>query len=266
MPRSLRETLPASKPCRGSPRNSRGNCRVVRRLGPSGSQRLIGLKQPGQETNASFPAFRCTAGAWRPSAGNSMPCLTKWMTTKWRSCSETQGCEERTIMKPIRDAAGNVVGYESEANPNRRELRSRSGGPLAWYDKNTPRPLTPRTAIRALAIKRASSFRTISSMGGGTSHSLQDDLDGVVIEKKSLFHATCLRRNLIENHIVKEVLAGSFQSAFSRFFSREDFHFSGFAFRSVPTRLRVMQSKSASAKQVPLIVFIETHGPYPGHL
>jgi hypothetical protein len=39
-------------------------------------------------------------------------------------------------MKPIRDAAGNVVAYENEPNSYRRELRSRSNGLLAWYDKN----------------------------------------------------------------------------------------------------------------------------------
>lgn len=39
-------------------------------------------------------------------------------------------------MKPIRDSSGNVVAYEHELNANRRELRSRSGGLLAWYDKN----------------------------------------------------------------------------------------------------------------------------------
>ena len=42
-------------------------------------------------------------------------------------------------MKPIRDADGNVVGYENEPNPNRRELRSKSNGLLAWYDRNTDR-------------------------------------------------------------------------------------------------------------------------------
>ena len=40
-------------------------------------------------------------------------------------------------MKPIRDSSGNVVTYKHEPNANRRELRSRSGGLLAWYDKNT---------------------------------------------------------------------------------------------------------------------------------
>lgn len=29
------------------------------------------------------------------------------------------------------------MAYEHEPNANRRELRSRSGGLLAWYDKNT---------------------------------------------------------------------------------------------------------------------------------
>ncbi len=42
-------------------------------------------------------------------------------------------------MKPIRDADGNVVGYENEPNPNRRELRSKSNGLLAWYDRNPDR-------------------------------------------------------------------------------------------------------------------------------
>ena len=42
-------------------------------------------------------------------------------------------------MKPIRDRAGNVVAYEHDANANRRELRSKSNGLLAWYDKNTDR-------------------------------------------------------------------------------------------------------------------------------
>lgn len=42
-------------------------------------------------------------------------------------------------MTPIRDADGNVIGYENEPNPNRRELRSRSNGLLAYYDKNTNR-------------------------------------------------------------------------------------------------------------------------------
>jgi hypothetical protein len=42
-------------------------------------------------------------------------------------------------MKPIRDADGNVIGYENEPNSNRRELRSKSNGLLAWYDKNTDR-------------------------------------------------------------------------------------------------------------------------------
>jgi hypothetical protein len=46
---------------------------------------------------------------------------------------------EKEPMKPIRDSAGNVVGYENEPNPNRRELRSRSNGLLAYYDKNTNR-------------------------------------------------------------------------------------------------------------------------------
>ena len=40
-------------------------------------------------------------------------------------------------MKPIRDSSGKVVAYEHEPNANRKELRSRSGGLLARYDKNT---------------------------------------------------------------------------------------------------------------------------------
>ena len=42
-------------------------------------------------------------------------------------------------MKPIKDASGKVVGYENEPNSNRRELRSKSNGLLAWYDRNTDR-------------------------------------------------------------------------------------------------------------------------------
>jgi len=42
-------------------------------------------------------------------------------------------------MKPIRNSAGNVVAYDNEPNENRKELRSRSNGLLAWYDKNTNR-------------------------------------------------------------------------------------------------------------------------------
>lgn len=42
-------------------------------------------------------------------------------------------------MKEIRDADGNVIGYENEPNAYRRELRSKSNGLLAWYDKNTNR-------------------------------------------------------------------------------------------------------------------------------
>lgn len=42
-------------------------------------------------------------------------------------------------MQTIRDDDGNVIGYENEPNANRRELRSRSNGLLAWYDKNTDR-------------------------------------------------------------------------------------------------------------------------------
>ncbi len=42
-------------------------------------------------------------------------------------------------MKPIRDSDNNVVAYEHETSAYRRELRSRSNGLLAYYDKNTDR-------------------------------------------------------------------------------------------------------------------------------
>jgi hypothetical protein len=42
-------------------------------------------------------------------------------------------------MKPILNEKNQVVAYEHEANANRRELRSRSNGLLAYYDKNTDR-------------------------------------------------------------------------------------------------------------------------------
>lgn len=40
-------------------------------------------------------------------------------------------------MKPIRNDKNSVVAYEHQANANRKELRSRSGGLLAWHDKTT---------------------------------------------------------------------------------------------------------------------------------
>lgn len=42
-------------------------------------------------------------------------------------------------MKPVINEKNQVVAYEHDANENRHELRSRSGGLLAWYDKNTDR-------------------------------------------------------------------------------------------------------------------------------
>ena len=43
------------------------------------------------------------------------------------------------IMTPIVNEKNQVVAYEHDANANRRELRSRSNGLLAYYDKNTDR-------------------------------------------------------------------------------------------------------------------------------
>jgi hypothetical protein len=40
-------------------------------------------------------------------------------------------------MKPILNEKNQVVAYEHDANANRRELRSRSNGLLAWHDRNT---------------------------------------------------------------------------------------------------------------------------------
>jgi hypothetical protein len=42
-------------------------------------------------------------------------------------------------MKPIINEKNNVVAYEHDANANRSELRSKSNGLLAWYDKNLDR-------------------------------------------------------------------------------------------------------------------------------
>lgn len=60
-------------------------------------------------------------------------------------------------MQPILNEKNQVVAYEKEPNANRRELRSRSNGLLAYYDKNTAAPLTPRTASPALGTKPKSS-------------------------------------------------------------------------------------------------------------
>lgn len=38
-------------------------------------------------------------------------------------------------MKPIRDRTGNVIGHITETE-TRREIRNRSAGLLAWYDKH----------------------------------------------------------------------------------------------------------------------------------
>jgi hypothetical protein len=40
-------------------------------------------------------------------------------------------------MKPIVNEKNEVVAYEHQPNANRNELRSRSGGLLAYHDKNT---------------------------------------------------------------------------------------------------------------------------------
>jgi hypothetical protein len=42
-------------------------------------------------------------------------------------------------MKPILSEKNQVVAYEHDANANRRELRSKSNGLLAYYDGNTRR-------------------------------------------------------------------------------------------------------------------------------
>jgi len=42
-------------------------------------------------------------------------------------------------MKPILNAQNNVVAYDHDANANRSELRSKSNGLLAWYDKHLDR-------------------------------------------------------------------------------------------------------------------------------
>ena len=42
-------------------------------------------------------------------------------------------------MKPIINEKNNVVAYDHDANANRSELRSKSNGLLAWYDKNLDR-------------------------------------------------------------------------------------------------------------------------------
>ena len=47
-------------------------------------------------------------------------------------------------MKPILNQKNQVVAYENEPNANRSELRSRSGGLLAFYDKDTNRTFTAK--------------------------------------------------------------------------------------------------------------------------
>jgi hypothetical protein len=42
-------------------------------------------------------------------------------------------------MKPIFNKKTSLVAYENNPNATRRELRSKSGGLLAWYDQNTDR-------------------------------------------------------------------------------------------------------------------------------
>ncbi len=49
------------------------------------------------------------------------------------------------------------MAYEHEPNANRRELRSRSGGLLAWHDRITDQTFDQNTTNgRGLAIKQAS--------------------------------------------------------------------------------------------------------------
>ena len=48
-------------------------------------------------------------------------------------------------MKPIRDSSGSVRAYEHQANANRKELRSTSGGLLAWHDKTTDQTFDSHT-------------------------------------------------------------------------------------------------------------------------
>jgi hypothetical protein len=47
-------------------------------------------------------------------------------------------------MRPILNEKNQVVAYETEANANRSELRSRTGTLLAFYDKNTNRTFTAK--------------------------------------------------------------------------------------------------------------------------
>ena len=45
--------------------------------------------------------------------------------------------EKGRMMKPILNEKNAVVAYGHQPNANRTELRSRSGGLLAWSDRNT---------------------------------------------------------------------------------------------------------------------------------
>ena len=45
--------------------------------------------------------------------------------------------EKGKMMKPIINEKNAVVAYEHQPNAYRTELRSRSGGLLAWHDKNS---------------------------------------------------------------------------------------------------------------------------------
>ena len=60
-------------------------------------------------------------------------------------------------MKPILNERNQVVAYEHDANANRRELRSKSNGLLAWYDESTGRTFD-RTGKNAGAGDQTKSF------------------------------------------------------------------------------------------------------------
>ena len=62
-------------------------------------------------------------------------------------------------MKPIINEKNNVVAYDHDANANRSELRSKSNGLLAWYDKNLDRTFD-RTGKNAGAGDQRGKFIT----------------------------------------------------------------------------------------------------------
>jgi hypothetical protein len=53
--------------------------------------------------------------------------------------------EKGKTMKPIRNEKNSVVAYEHQANANRKELRNRSGGLIAWHDKTTDQTFDSHT-------------------------------------------------------------------------------------------------------------------------